>query len=270
MGKAGDLVKNQGYFRSGLPYTRIGNGDKPLVVFDGLTFEHKPQSPAIVKMYSFLDKEYTIYSVLRKPNLPQQYSLDDMADDYAVMIREEFGKPVDIIGISTGGSVALHFALLHPDLVRRLVLHSSAHTLNDKAKQLQLDIAQFAQAGQWRKAWSVLISTGFPQSGIASHLCKPLIGIIAVLLSMHHPKDANDLLVTVQAEDKHAFQSQLHEISCPTLVAGGEDDYFYSPELFKQTAAGIPNARLCLYANMGHPAGGKQFREDVLRFLQGT
>lgn len=54
----------------------------------------------------------------------------------------------------------------------------------------------------------------------------------------------------------------------PTLVAGGESDPFYSPTLFRETAAGIPNAKLCLYEKMGHPAGGKQFRRDVLAFLR--
>lgn len=261
-------MSERGYFRSGLPYTRIGNGEKILVVFDGLTFEHKPQSPAYVKIYSFLEQDYTVYSVLRKPHPPQGYSLDDMANDYAVTIEQEFKAPVDIIGISTGGSVALHFAALHPSLVRRLVLHSSAHTLSERAKLLQLDVARFAEQGTWNKAWRRLIATMYPQSGFLFHLSKPLVTLIAFLLSLQHPADPTDLMVTVAAEDKHAFQNQLHEIACPTLVAGGEDDYFYSPDLFRETAEGIPNARLCLYPNMAHPAGGKQFKEDVLRFLR--
>jgi hypothetical protein len=37
--------------------------------------------------------------------------------------------------------------------------------------------------------------------------------------------------------------------------------------LFRETAAGIPNARLVLYKGMGHPASGKQFGRDVLAFL---
>ena len=261
-------MTQQGYFRSGLPYTRIGNGEKVLLVFDGLTFEHKPQSPAYVKMYSFLGQEYTVYSVLRKPHPPQGYTLDAMANDYAVMIEQEFEAPVDIIGISTGGSVAQHFAALHPALVRRLVLHSSAHTLNDTAKQLQLKLARFAEQGRWYTAWKVLVATMFPQSGFLCYVSKPLVGLIAFLLSLDHPEDPTDLVVTVEAEDTHAFQDRLPEIACPTLVAGGEDDYFYSPDLFRETAAGIPNARLCLYPNMAHPAGGKQFKADVLRFLR--
>lgn len=35
-----------------------------------------------------------------------------------------------------------------------------------------------------------------------------------------------------------------------------------------QPAAGIPNAQLILYPGMGHPASGKQFRQDLLAFLR--
>ena len=260
-----------GYFRYGLPYKRSGHGPRPLVVFQGLTFEHKPQA-VMLMMYKFLGSDYTLYGVLRKPRPPQGYTLGDMADDYATMIHEEFGGPVDVLGISTGGSIALHFAADHPDLVRRLIIHSSAHTLNDTAKQLQLDVARLAQQGQWMKAWALLVGTIYPQTGPGKWLAQPLVWLSAGLLSLKPPQDPSDLVVTVEAEDQHAFKSRLAEITAPTLVIGGADDFFYSPALFRETADGIPNAKLCLYEKafptMGHPAGGKQFRRDILAFLR--
>jgi pimeloyl-ACP methyl ester carboxylesterase len=256
-----------GYFRCGLPYNRAGSGPRPLVVFPGLTFENKPQFGTL-SLYSFLKREYTLFAVYRRPGMPTGYTLHDMGNDYATMIREEFGGPVDVIGVSTGGSIALHFAADHPDLVRRLVIHSSAHTLNDAAKTLQLDVARLAQHGEWRQAWATIVRTIFPQKGAGKWLAHPLVGLSAWLLSRKPPGDAGDLVATVEAEDQHAFKDRLTEITAPTLVAGGEDDFFYSPSLFEETAAGIPNARLCLYAKMGHPASGRQLRSDVLAFLQ--
>ena len=181
-----------GYFRYGLPYKRSGHGPRPLVVFQGLTFEHKPQA-VMLMMYKFLGSDYTLYGVLRKPRPPQGYTLGDMADDYATMIHEEFGGPVDVLGISTGGSIALHFAADHPDLVRRLIIHSSAHTLNDTAKQLQLDVARLAQQGQWMKAWALLVGTIYPQTGPGKWLAQPLVWLSAGLLSLKPPQDPSDL-----------------------------------------------------------------------------
>lgn len=91
-----------GYFRGGIPYNRSGRGPRPLVVFQGLLFENKPQPGPMARLYKFLEEEYTIYVVLRKPGLPRDYTMKDMADDYAAMVREEFGGPVDVIGVSTG------------------------------------------------------------------------------------------------------------------------------------------------------------------------
>ena len=81
------------------------------------------------------------------------------------------------------------------------------------------------------------------------------------------PEDPNDLVVTIEAEDKHNFKDRLSQITAPTLVIAGDQDPFYTEALFRDTAAGIPNARLILYKGMGHPASGKQFGRDVLAFL---
>lgn len=253
-----------GYFRNGLPYNRLGRGPRPLVIFQGLTFENKPQPGLATAMYRFLSRDYTVFSVLRRPGLPQGYTLGDMADDYAVMIREEFGSPVDVIGISTGGSIAQHFAADHPDLVRQLVIHSSAHRLSDPARAMQLEVARLAEQRRWREAWAVLLRFMLGPGALA----RGQAALAATLLSLSTPADPTDLIVTILAEDQFAFQDQLARITAPTLVIAGERDPFYTPALLRETAAGIPNARLILYPGMGHPASGRQFRQDVLAFLR--
>lgn len=257
-----------GVFRSGLPYVRFGRGQRPVVVFAGLGAENTVSPRMARMMYRFLGEAYTVNLVTRRPGLPQGFTLADMADDYATMIREEFGRPVDVIGVSTGGSIALHFAADHPELVRRLVLHSSAHALNDHAKRLQLEFARLGALGQWRAAFALLARTMLPRSGPLKTLGRPLTQVAGWLMSRRPPKDPSDLVVTVQAEDALAFRDRLPEIRVPTLVAGGTEDPFYSEALFRETAEGIPGARLALYEGMGHAAHGKQFHRDVLAFLR--
>ncbi len=64
-----------------------------------------------------------------------------------------------------------------------------------------------------------------------------------------------------------ACRDRLGEIRAPTLVVAGSEDPFYTPELFRETAAGISDARLLLIEGMGHPASGRRFREAVRSFL---
>jgi pimeloyl-ACP methyl ester carboxylesterase len=260
--------KASGYFRSGLPYTRLGHGPRPLVVLQALAFENKPQPGLMIQEYKALEEDYTVYVVLRKPGLPQAYGLKEMADDYAAMIREEFGGPVDVIGVSTGGSIVHYLAADHPDLVRRLVIHSSAYRLSEPARRLQMNTAQLAQQGKWRQAYITLLGPVMARAGGARHFARPVTWLMSALMALKPPKDASDLVVTVEAEDKFNFRDRLAEIGAPTLVVAGDQDPFYTPALFRETAAGIPNARLILYPGMGHPARGKQFGQDLLAFLK--
>ena len=265
-----------GYFRSGLPYNRWGNGARILVVFQGLVFENKPLAglmlPLFADMYTFLflDPDYTTYIVTRKPGLPVGYSMKDMSDDYARMIRDEFGDPVDVIGVSTGGSIVQHFAADYPELVRKLIIHSSAYTLSDFSKHLQMRVGDLARQRKWREAYATLVSPVFSQRGVGKNLARPLVWLASLMGGslFGAPKDPSDLVVTIEAEDKHDFKDHLAQIKAPTLVVAGDKDPFYTEALFRKTAEGIPNARLILYKGMGHPAAGKQFEQDVQLFLK--
>ena len=126
-----------GYFQTGHPFNRTGEGPRDLIVFQGLMFENKPQPIWFTRSYKFLTDHFTVYEVLRKPGMPAGYTLETMADDYAELIKTEFNPPVDIIGISTGGSIAQVFATRHPELVRKLVIQSSAYKLSEPARKLQ-------------------------------------------------------------------------------------------------------------------------------------
>ena len=262
-----------GHFRSGMPFNQFGQGPRIVVIFQGLMFENKPlaglSSFFMTRTYRFLEAEHKVYIVTRKQGLSDGYSMQNMADDYAAMIREEFGGPVDVIGVSTGGSIAQHFAADHPDLVRRLVIHSSAFTLKDEAKSVQMRVGQLARQHQWRATYITLMSLSLPRSGIKRHLAKPLIWLVSLFGGriFGAPDDPSDLVVTIEAEDKHDFKDRLGQIKTPTLVIAGDKDPFYSETLFRETAEGIPKARLILYKGMGHPASGKRFAQDVLDFL---
>ena len=265
-----------GYFRSGLAYNRFGDGAQPLVIFQGLEFENKPLSGLMLPLFSiiygflFLDKDYTTYIVNRKPGLPDGYTMKNMSDDYATMITQEFGKPVDIIGVSTGGSIAQHFAADHPDLIRKLILHSSAYTLSEAGMKEEIQLGEMVRRHKWRSAYTTLVSPMFPQKGITMLFAKPLVWLATLLggTLFGAPEHPTDMGVTIAAEDSHAFKDRLAQISAPTLVIAGDKDPFYSEALFRETAEGIPNARLILYKGMGHPAFGKKFRQDVRLFLK--
>ncbi len=263
-----------GYFNSGLPYNRFGDGARNRVVVQGLVFENKPLTgfnPQLTtSMYKFLADDYTVYLVNRRPGLSEDVSMKDMADDYATMIREEFEGAVDVIGTSTGGSFVQHLAADHPDVVRRLVIHSSASRLTDEFKQGQLRIAELARQRKWRTAYSEIFTAMMPPGGVMKYLAPPLawLGSLFAIVMLGVPDDSSDLIATIEAHVVHDFKDRLSEIKAPTLVIAHDKDPFYPEALVRETAAGLPNGKLILYEGRRHPSAGKQFSQDVLTFLR--
>jgi pimeloyl-ACP methyl ester carboxylesterase len=258
-----------GYSANGLPYASIGSGPRNLVVFEGLDFRHKPPSGIMLRMSTGylrgLTDDYRIYIVSRRPGLPPGYSLTDMSDDYAVMIKNELGGRADIIGVSTGGAIAQHFAIDHPDLVRRLVLAMTGFRLTEEARELQMKVADLARKRQ-RRAASALLGTAVIRRGIAKHVFKWFMRLLGPLSI---PADPRDGIVEIEAEDHHDLSDRLDEIKADTLVIGGEEDFFYP---VRETARKIPNARLVLYPKLGHNAmfaRSRQFGEEIRAFLLG-
>jgi pimeloyl-ACP methyl ester carboxylesterase len=258
-----------GYSANGLPYACFGNGTRDLIVFDGLDFRHKPQSGIMLRMtYGYLrglTNDYRLYIASRRPGLPPGYSLKDMSDDYAVMIKDELGGAVDIIGVSTGGAIAQYFAIDHPDLVRRLVLAMTGFRLTEQGKELQRKVADLARNRKRRAAYA-LLGTAIIPKGIARHVFKWFMWLMAPLLI---PGDPSDGIVEIEADDRYDLSDQLDRIKADTLVIGGEEDFFYD---IRETAAKIPGARLVLYPNLGHNAmfvPSRQFGEEIRAFLLG-
>ncbi len=77
------------------------------------------------------------------------------------------------------------------------------------------------------------------------------------------------MIATIEAEGAFDVGGRLGKIVAPTLVVGGGRDRFYPPELYRENAEGIPNARLVVYEDRAH--GGtfadRRFGRDVVAFL---
>jgi pimeloyl-ACP methyl ester carboxylesterase len=210
-----------------------------------------------------LANDYRVYIVSRRPGLPRGYSLRDMSDDYAVMIKNEVGGMADIIGVSTGGAIAQYFAIDHPDLVRRLVLAMTGFRLTPESKELQRKVADLARKRK-RRAACALLGTAIIRKGFARYFFKGFMWLMAPLLI---PGDPSDGIVEIEADDRYDLSDQLDRIKADTLVIGGEEDFFYD---IRETAAKIPGARLVLYPDVGHNAmfvRSRQFGEQMRAFL---
>jgi len=80
----------------------------------------------------------------------------------------------------------------------------------------------------------------------------------------------NDFLTEVRGDVEMNFEDRLGEIKAPTLILSGDLDIDYPAEYVRETAEGIPNAKLILYEGYGHGLAGNWdvLRNDILEFLK--
>ncbi|MFC4375747.1 alpha/beta fold hydrolase [Nocardia halotolerans] len=259
----------EGVLAHGLPYTAFGAG-RPLVFLRWFTPDHaNPRGwmrSSEVKTMAPLARNHRVYAVNRAPGMAAGTSMADIAKDHAEALWAEFGVPVDVLGISSGGSVALQLAADHPSVVRRLVIASSGYRLEESARASQLKYATAAAAG--KRALHHMAT-----QGIESPVKARLVGALAWLADpLVRPKNPADTLAFVRAEDAFDLTGRLADITAPTLVIGGERDEFYDQSTFRYTADGIPGAHLTIYPDTTHLGAIKhaRFAPEVDEFLSAT
>jgi pimeloyl-ACP methyl ester carboxylesterase len=194
-----------------------------------------------------------------------------MAADYAAMIENELIPPVDVIGVSTGGTVALQLAADRPDLLRRLIVYSSAHRLGDPAKPAMLRIAGSARERRWGAvAGEMAAFLWLPKNRLGRVVTWPIRWLASAIGWIAWRRiDPSDLVVTIEAEDAFDLSPRLGELGVPTLIVAGGRDPAYPADLVRATAAGIPGARLLLYPDKGHAPIGPEVGQAMLGFLAG-
>ena len=185
-----------------------------------------------------LARTFEVWLVGRRSRVREGASIADLAAEHASAIRSRFDHPVDVIGESTGGSIALQLAVDHPEVVHRLVLVSAAALLREQGAEAQQDAAASVREGHPRDAAATILATtnDHPIRQRLLYLGGYVLGRLVIGRS-----DA-ELLRTIDAEDDFDLRRQLSRVSAPTLLIGGGRDGYYSPGLLEQTAAGIPDA----------------------------
>ncbi len=196
----------------------------------------------------------TIPQLLRRSKRAAQYTLGDMADDAAGLLRELDLAPAHVIGASMGGMIAQLVAARHPRAVRSLVsIMSNTGSLRDGQPSLRVypiflrhpPREREALIAHMERVFSVIGSPGLPQD---------VEGLHAIVTSSyerdHDPAGPGRQLAAIIASGNRT--AELRRITAPTLVIHGSADPLVAPSGGRATARAIPGAELLMIAGMGH------------------
>ena len=257
-------------------YRDLGEGDVPLVLLQHFRGNLDNWDPALVDALAADRRVVTFDNVGvggttgRTPN-----TIEAMAHGAIAFLEAMEFQRVDLLGFSIGSFVAQEIALIRPDLLRRVVLASSAPQ---------------GAAGMHGWAPEVIGAVGAPETNPQGYLgvfFAPTTTsreagqqVAGRIFGRTTDQDEPTTWQTRQAQydavcawgiPNHALLQRVAAMELPVFVANGDSDPMILPRYSHLLAGLLPDARLTIYPDSAHGflfQHHSRFAADVHAFLE--
>jgi pimeloyl-ACP methyl ester carboxylesterase len=258
-------------------YRELGDGDVPLVLLQHFRGNLDNWDPALVDALATDRRVVTFDNVgVGATTGATPNTIEAMAHDAVAFLEAMNFQRVDLLGFSIGSFVAQEIALIRPDLLRRVVLASSAPQ---------------GAAGMHGWAPEVIGAVGTPETSAQGYLA---VFFAATDTSREAGQEAAGRIFGGRTTDRdepttwqtrqaqydavcawgipnHSLLERVSAIDLPVFVANGDSDPMILPRYSYLLAGLLPNARLTIYPDSAHGflfQHHSQFAADVHTFLE--
>ena len=251
-----------------MDYVTFGKGKKPLLIIPGLgdgLATVKGMAQMLALSYRGFATAYQVYVFSRINELPENYTIRDMATDIAEAMDVLDLKTVAVIGISQGGMIAQWLAANFPERVKKLILTVTTAKLNNLGRERITRWLELSQTESYKELMLDIASHSYtPKSfGKFKYLYR-IMGIFGRIKDKHR--------IAIQATSclRHDSLAVLEKINCSTLVIGAEEDDVLGVEASLELHHHIKDSQLTILPNCGHALYElhKDFQKRVLVFLE--
>jgi pimeloyl-ACP methyl ester carboxylesterase len=258
-------------------YRDLGEGEVPLVLLQHFRGNLDNWDPALVDALA-ADRRVVAFDNVgvgattgRTPS-----TVERMAHDAIAFIEAMILQRVDLLGFSLGSFVAQEIALIRPDLLRRVVLASSAPQgaagMHGWAREV------IGAVGQPETSPEGYLSVFFAPTDTSREAGQKVAGRI---FGRTTNRDEPTTWQTRQAQydavcswgiPNHSLLERVTAIDLPVFVANGDSDPMILPRYSHLLAGLLPDARLTLYPDSAHGflfQHHSPFAAEVHSFLEG-
>ncbi|MGH7388676.1 MAG: alpha/beta fold hydrolase [Candidatus Rokuibacteriota bacterium] len=181
---------------------------------------------------------------------PGPYTLEQMADDVATLLRAQGISRTHFVGMSMGGLVGMTFALRHAPMTQSLTLCDTTACYGaERAPMWEERIRVAETAGMTdaliERTMEIWFSPDFLEKGKA---------VVDRVRAMLRGTDPRGYAAAIRAIGFVDLREAIRAIRCPTLVVVGEQDGGTSPAMARVMAEAIAGARLEVLKGARHAA----------------
>ncbi len=232
-----------------MDYATFGHGEQPFVLLPGLSLHAvTPLAQTVAMQYRAFHDSYKVYLIDRRRNVPMGYTLDQMAEDTAQVMKSLGIGNAYLMGCSQGGMMAQLIAASHPQLVSRLVLCNTAAYPSAMSQQVIGRWIELALSGNVvalnRDVFAHVYSEAYYQRYASA---------FAIAEKLGNDDELRQFVRLAQACNGYDARPMLEHIKCPTLVVGSSIDNVLGGECSVELAQAL-QCELVMYDEYGHAA----------------
>lgn len=251
-----------------MEYLKFGHGSNILVIIPGLSVQSSILYPLfIAKQYKLFWDDFTVYIFDRRMEVPPVYFVSDMAYDTVQAIKYLGLEDISIFGASQGGMIAMEIALQYPELVKKLVLCSTAMRVDEKRFSVINEWIKYAENNDKK---SLFLSFGekiYPKDTFEKFR-EALCGIAETVSD----EELKRFIIIANGAKDLDITDKVSSIKCPVMLVSDNDDKVFGTEPTMEMAESFKlndGFEMKIYSGFGHAVydTSPDFREKMYCFL---
>ena len=251
--------------RTTLDYFCFGSGAQTLLILPGAAVQSvMPAADLIAAAYECFSEAYTVYVFEIRRNIPNEFRIQDMADDLAAAMQKLVLQNADVFGCSLGGMIAQALAIFHPELVHKMILGSTLARQNAVSIDTCEEWCRLAEQGDPR-----LLNRAVREQVYSSAYLKQFQEAFLAAEALGTPEELRRFSHVIQACRTFDMYDQLDRIVCPVLVLGSEADCTLSAEASLDLAQKL-HCPFYMYPGYSHAVYDEapDYKARMLRFFK--
>lgn len=247
-------------------YAAFGNGSRKMIVLPGLSdglATVKGKAWILASSYKCFFKDYTVYMFSRKNQMPEAYTIRDMARDQVEAMKTLGIEKAFVMGVSQGGMIAQYMAIDYPETVEKLILAVTAPNANAVVNDAVDGWIEMAKRGEHT---ALMVDTA--EKMYSEKYLQKNRKYFPLLASFTKPANYDRFFRNAYAILKFDARNELSKIMCPTLIIAGSDDRTVGNDAAFELNRRISGSELYIYDGLGHGAfeEAKDFYDRVFEF----
>ena len=245
----------------------FGKGPRPLLLISGLNLRDVRGPDAALGLwvlYRGFGRGHTVWCFDRREDLPEHYSLSEIAGDIAAGMDVLGLRDADVLGVSQGGMIAQYLAIEHSGTVRRLVLGVTLSRPNDTLTARINAWCEYARRGELTR-----VAEEYMRSNYSPGYLRKVGPFLPILIRTMKTMSPERFLTLAESCLTCGTYDRLGEIRCPVLVLGGEKDLIVTADGSREIAERL-GCEIHIYADGGHSVyeeQAKDFNRRVSEFF---